>query len=170
MLLNHPAATDSATELCPELPFVCYVTYSNFGSASDPNLRSQPDFGWLFSVPVKAFSVSYSDQILGAAIFDLSGLPKDYYISLETADISWVQTIFQALGLQALLHSTFKISGFRHAVIHGTYFYALIIQKPSCYVALLIQQNEVVISEQLIAWATDFDPASLAQDPRFTST
>jgi len=114
--------------------------------------------------------VSYSDQILGAATFDLSGLPKDYYISLETADISWVQTIFQALGLQALLNSTFQISGFRHAVIHGTYFHALIIRKSHCYVALLIQQNEITISEQLIEWATDFDPDSLTQNPKFTST
>jgi hypothetical protein len=120
--------------------------------------------------PVKAFSVSYLDQILGAAIFDSSGLPKDYYISIEIADISWVQTIFQALGLQALLNSTFQVEGFRHAVIHGTYFHALIVRQSTCYVALLIQQNEVLISQALLEWAANFDPASLANDPRFTST
>ncbi|NJL42104.1 MAG: hypothetical protein HC899_39840 [Leptolyngbyaceae cyanobacterium SM1_4_3] len=52
--------------------------------------------------------MSYFDRVLGAAIFDLSGLPKDYYISAESADISWVQTIFQALGLQGLLTTSFQ--------------------------------------------------------------
>ncbi len=114
--------------------------------------------------------MSYSDQILGAAVFDPSGLPKDYYIPISNADIGWIQTIFQVLGLQALLNSAFQVEGFRHAVIHGTHFHALIIRKPTCYVALLIQQSNIVISAQLIDWATQFDPASLADDPRFTAT
>jgi hypothetical protein len=114
--------------------------------------------------------VSYSEHILGAAIFDLTGLPKDYYISTEIADISWVQTIFQVLGLQTLLSSAFQLDDFRYAVVHGAHFHALIIGKPSCYVALLIRQSEMVMSEALVGWAIDFDPAVLAQDPRFTAT
>ncbi|MBW4465444.1 MAG: hypothetical protein KME07_08385 [Pegethrix bostrychoides GSE-TBD4-15B] len=113
--------------------------------------------------------MSYLDQILGAAIFDPSGLPKSYYVSLETADISWVQTIFQALGLQALLQSTFQVDEFRHAVIHGTHYHALIVRKSSCYVAILIRQRELFVSEALIDWALQFDPATLAEDSRFTS-
>lgn len=114
--------------------------------------------------------MSYLDRIFGAAIFDLSGLPKNYYISIQNADISWVQTIFQALGLQALLTSFFQLSGFRHAVIHGAPFHAIVIRQPNRYVALLIQQNDTQLSEALIEWAVDFDPHSLANDPRFSST
>lgn len=119
---------------------------------------------------VKAFSVSYSNQILGAAIFDLNGLPKDYYISTESADISWVQSIFQALGLQALLTSSFQLEEFRHAVIQSAYFHAIVIRQANCYVALLIQQNEALVPEDLIQWAFTFDPALLADDPRFSAT
>jgi hypothetical protein len=119
---------------------------------------------------VKAFSVSYLDQISGAAIFDLSGLPKEYYISADSADISWVQTIFQALGLQALLTSSFQLARFHHAVIHGGHFHAVVIRQPECYVALLIRHNDVLIPEDLIHWAIDFDPLTLANDPRFSSS
>jgi hypothetical protein len=114
--------------------------------------------------------MSYSDQLLGAAIFDQSGLPKKYYISVETADISWVQTIFQALGIQNLLNVSFQLEEFRYSLIHGTYFHAIIVWQKSRYLALLIQQNEGMISEDMIAWATEFDVAQLASDPRFSST
>lgn len=113
--------------------------------------------------------MSYSDQLLGAAIFDLSGLPKDYYISTESADIIWVQTIFQALGLQVLLNSAFRLHGFRHAVIHGAHFHAIIVRQASCYVALLIRQSDALIPEELIQWAIGLEPAALATDPRFSS-
>jgi hypothetical protein len=44
--------------------------------------------------------VSYVDFVIGAATFDLSGLPKEYFVTVEGNDISWIQTIFQGLGLQ----------------------------------------------------------------------
>ncbi|MBF2045965.1 MAG: hypothetical protein IGS54_00955 [Elainella sp. C42_A2020_010] len=118
----------------------------------------------------KALSVSYLDRILGAAVFDLTGLPKDYYISAESADISWVQSIFQALGLQALLTSSFQLKEFRHAVIHGAHCHAIVIRQANCYLALLIRQGETPVSEDWIQWAVSFDPALLADDPRFNST
>jgi hypothetical protein len=114
--------------------------------------------------------VSYFDRVLGAAIFDLSGLPKDYYISAESADISWVQTIFQALGLQGFLTASFQIDGFRHAVIHGVQCHAVIVKQPNCFVAILMQQNDAIVLEDLADWASSFDPATLASDPRFSST
>ena len=113
--------------------------------------------------------MSYLDRVLGAAIFDLSGLPKDYYISTESADISWVQTIFQALGLQSLLTSSFQLEGFRHAVIHGVHCHAIIVRQSNCYVALLVKQTDGLISEDLAHWANGFDPDDLADDPRFNS-
>lgn len=119
---------------------------------------------------MQASSVSYLERILGAAIFDENGLPKQYYISVEDADISWVQTIFQTLGIQVLLNSAFQLQGFSHAVIQGTYFHAIIIWRQNRYVALLIRQTEPVISEDVIEWATEFDPTQLATDPRFSAS
>jgi hypothetical protein len=123
----------------------------------------------LFSL-VKTFRVSYSDQVFGAAIFDLNGLPREYFVSAESADISWVQTIFQALGLQALLSSAFQLADFRHAIIDGAHFHAIIVRRPDCHVALLIHQNEVILSEEVIQWAINFDPTTLSSDPRFMSS
>jgi hypothetical protein len=113
--------------------------------------------------------VDYLDRILGAAIFDLSGLPRDYFISNEGADLSWVQTIFQALGLQALLDSSFRLTGFRHALIQSAHFQAVIVRRPDCYLALLVHQNDAPVLEDLIEWATDFDYRILVDDPRFSS-
>lgn len=117
----------------------------------------------------QAVSVSYLDKVLGAAVFELSGLPKDYYISTESADTSWVQTIFQALGLQGLLTSSFQLSGFRHAVIHGVHCHAIIVRQSNCYVALLIKQGDGFTSEEVAQWASTFDPVNLENDPRFFS-
>ncbi|NJO78757.1 MAG: hypothetical protein HC827_09630 [Cyanobacteria bacterium RM1_2_2] len=114
--------------------------------------------------------MSYFDRVLGAAIFDLSGLPKDYYISAESADISWVQTIFQALGLQGLLTTSFQIDGFRHAVIHGAQCHAVIVRRTNCFVAILMRQSDAITSEDLADWANNFDLVTLASDPRFSST
>ncbi len=119
---------------------------------------------------MQAFTVSYSDRILGAAIFDENGLPKEYYISVEDSDISWVQTIFQALGIQVMLNAAFQLQGFSHAVVQGTYFYAIIVWRQNRYVALLIRQTEPLISEEVIEWATQFDPTQLAADPRFSAS
>ncbi len=114
--------------------------------------------------------MSYSDQIVGAAIFDLSGLPKEYFVPADSTDISWVQTIFQALGLQALLTSAFQLEDFRHAIVHGAHFHAIIVRQSECHVALLIHHNEAMLSEAVIEWAIDFDPSTLTGDPRFIST
>lgn len=120
----------------------------------------------------------YLDRVLGAAIFDLSGLPRNYYISTANTDISWIQTIFQTLGLQALLKASLQLETFRHAVIHGFHAQAVIVRQQACYVALLIdliepveqiEQANVLVSEDLIQWALNFDPAVLANNPHFNA-
>jgi len=111
--------------------------------------------------------VSYSDLIIGAAIFDISGLPKEYFISTESTDIGWVQTIFQALGLQSLLNSSLELEGFRHVIVHANDYRAIVVKQRSCYVALLCQP-ETQISADLIQWAHEFQPAHLKADPRFS--
>lgn len=88
----------------------------------------------------------------------------------DSTDISWVQTIFQALGLQALLTSAFQLKEFRHAIVHGAHFHAIIVRQTECHVALLLRHNEAMLSEAVIEWAIGFEPSTLAADPRFIST
>jgi hypothetical protein len=61
----------------------------------------------------------YASAIQGAGIFDLSGLPKEYFTTAESTDSDWVQTVFQELGLQALLLSVCQLEDFRYARIYG---------------------------------------------------
>jgi len=118
----------------------------------------------------KDLPVSYSDSIIGAATFDLSGLPKEYYTTHESNDVSWVQTIFQALGLQSLLASSLQLEGFRHAVIHSSEYQAVVVRQKSCYTALLIRQADIVtISEGFIHWLQEFEPSLLKTNNRFSA-
>ena len=123
--------------------------------------RLQPS---LFSA---ALPMSYLDQTVGAALFDLNGLPKDYYTTVENSNISWVQTIFQALGLRSLLISSLQLEGFHHATIGGREYCALIVKQRTHYTALLIQCQADQIDEGLIHWAQTLQISDLEQNPRF---
>lgn len=120
------------------------------------------------SAVTKDSSVSYSDSVIGAAIFDLSGLPKEYFTTIESNDVSWVQTIFQALGLQSLLISSLRLEGFRHAIVHGSEYRAIVVRQKSRYTALLIRQG-TIITDSFIYWSQDFEPSSLRAHPRFNA-
>ncbi|WP_448601674.1 hypothetical protein [Thermoleptolyngbya sp.] len=111
----------------------------------------------------------YVDELIGAAVFDLSGLPKEYFTTAESSDVSWVQTIFQALGLQSLLMSSLKLDGFRHAVIHGADYRAVVVRQKNRYTALLTRQTSEVLSESFIQWSQEFEPTMLRSHPRFSA-
>ena len=118
----------------------------------------------------KDSSVSYSDSIIGAAVFDLSGLPKEYFTTVESNDVSWVQTIFQALGLQSLLLSSLRLEGFRHAVVHGMEYRAIVVRQKTRYTALLFRETDLKeVSETFLRWTQDFEPRTLRVHPRFSS-
>lgn len=111
-----------------------------------------------------------SEAIVGAAIFDPSGLPKEYFTTSENSDVSWVQTIFQALGLQSLLISSLRLEGFRHAVVRGVEHSAIVVRQKSRYIALLVRQtNPEPISESFIDWTITFEPSVLKTDSRFST-
>jgi len=122
------------------------------------------------SVPKSNVGISHSDSIIGAAIFDLSGLPKEYFTTSESSDVGWVQTIFQALGLQSLLMSSLRLEGFHHAVIHGAEYQAVVVRQKIRYTALLICSTESsAITDSLISWSQEFEPTTLRSHPRFTT-
>ena len=112
---------------------------------------------------------AYSNSIVGAAIFDLNGLPKEYFTAGEGSNMSWVQTIFQALGLRSLLMSSLQLEGFHHAVIQGPDCCAVVVKQPARYMALLIQQTEPtsVMTEAFVQWVQRFEPSVLKTHPRF---
>jgi hypothetical protein len=113
--------------------------------------------------------MSYTDVVVGAAIFDLSGLPREYLTSQENHNLSWVQTIVQALGLQSLISSSLRLDGLRYTVVHGLEFQAIVVRQESCYVALLTRGGDVHLDSQFIQWAKQLQPSSLQGDLRFTS-
>lgn len=112
--------------------------------------------------------MSHLNFILGAATFDLSGLPKEYFTSTDMADISWVQTIFQALGLQSLLASSLRLEGFRHVVVQTKEYQAIVVRQKHHYTALLVRPLSSDLLEPFIRWAYEFEPNVLRDDPRFS--
>jgi hypothetical protein len=113
--------------------------------------------------------VAYVDFIIGAATFDLSGLPKEYFVTAESNDVGWVQTIFQGLGLQALLTSCLQLGGSQHTVIHSKEYRAIVIKQRVRYVAFLLCYTNAGISEEFIRWAQNFEPSQLRSHERFSS-
>jgi predicted regulator of Ras-like GTPase activity (Roadblock/LC7/MglB family) len=113
------------------------------------------------------FNVSYLDSVIGVAIFDLNGLPKEYFITSKSSDGNWIQASFQAIGLQSLLMSSLRLEGFRHTVIHGKEHRTIVIKQKTRYLAVLLPVAEAV-SPEFLRWAQEFEPTSLKADPRFT--
>lgn len=110
-------------------------------------------------------SKSHIDEIIGAAIFDLNGLPREYFTTSE--DMSWVQIIFQSLGLRSLLMSSLQLEGFHHVMIQGNGYCAVVVKQRSHYAALLLQQQGEEISDCLVEWAQSFQLSALREHPRF---
>jgi hypothetical protein len=111
---------------------------------------------------------SYEAYMLGAATFDPSGLPKEYFTLADgDKNISWVQTIFQALGLRSLLTSSLKLDNFQHAIVRDRSFTAIIVKQPHSYLALLISSEGEFVKTDLINWARSLKVSDLNQNPRF---
>ncbi len=106
-------------------------------------------------------------DVVGAAVFDLNGLPKEYFTTADNDDMGWVQTIFQVLGLRSLLISSLQLENFRHATIQGTDYYAIVVKQRTYYTALLLQKKSDEIPSDIIGWAQSFEPSELRNDPRF---
>lgn len=105
-------------------------------------------------------------SILGAAVFDGNGLPKDYFTSADYRDINWVQTAFQALGLRSLLISSLQLDTFHYAIVHGTEYCAIVTKQHHGYVAVIVTQQACQIQTQMIIdWMKTVHPRMFAETP-----
>jgi hypothetical protein len=110
----------------------------------------------------------FEANTLGAATFDLSGLPKEYYTLVDgSKSIIWVQPIFQALGLKSLLAASLPVENFTYAVVRGKEYTAVVVKQQGNYFALLLDSQNEIINEQFLNWALCFDATSLKSNPRF---
>jgi len=141
------------------------VSTSIAAMSPDPNPRNS------VSASNQHSGSSYMDMILGAAIFDLNGLPREYLITNEVKNMSWVQTIFQALGLRSLLMSSLRLEGFHHVTIYSKDHCALVVKQKKQYTALLINQTQSTpVTKAFIEWAQNFQPEQLKLNPLFHVT
>ncbi|KKI99261.1 hypothetical protein [Prochlorothrix hollandica] len=109
-----------------------------------------------------------AQQVLGAAVFDWNGLPKEYFTTDENKDIGWVQTVFQVLGLRSLLMSSLRLEGFMHVIVEGSPHRAIIVKHRDGYVALLLDSNDHQdIAPSFLDWAHNLNTQRLSTDPRF---
>ncbi|ELS30740.1 MULTISPECIES: hypothetical protein [Pseudanabaena] len=110
----------------------------------------------------------FEAHILGAATFDLSGLPKEYYTLVDgSKSIIWVQPIFQALGLKSLLVASLPIENFTYAVIHGKEYTAIVIRQQGSYLALLFDPADEILDAKFLNWVHSFDATFLKNNPKF---
>lgn len=114
---------------------------------------------------------SYIDDILGVAIFDVSGLPREYFITPDSSSMNWVQTVFQSLGLKSLLMSSLRVDGFRQATIRTTQHCAVVVKQRDHYIALLMPYSDrnlkLIQNRQFSAWLEKFEAKVLRNNERF---
>ena len=118
--------------------------------------------------PKKNDDYHISKMVSGAAIFDLNGIPKEYFTTAGNSDISWIQAIAQVFGLQSLLISSLQLDGFHHAAIYGLDHCAILIKQHMCYVALLVKrENSLKFFNSFIPTMQEFEPGCLKANPHF---
>ncbi|MBE9137170.1 hypothetical protein IQ254_08125 [Nodosilinea sp. LEGE 07088] len=113
------------------------------------------------------------ETILGVSIFDFSSLPREYFITADNESTSWVQVVFQALGLKALLMSSLELDGFSHICIELDQQTAILVRTKETYVALLMAQPLTFATaqeaDQFSQWVRQFERQLLREHSRFIS-
>ncbi len=127
--------------------------------------------GVLATVSSQDSEHSYINDILGVAIFDINGLPREYFTTPESNGMNWVQTVFQSLGLKSLLMSSLRVDGFRQATIRTTQHCAVVVKQRDHYIALLMPHNDMSLkliqNRQFSAWLEKFETKVLRSHERF---
>ena len=114
------------------------------------------------------------ENIVGVAIFDFNGLPQEYFITADNESTSWVQLVFQALGLKSLLMSSLQLEGFSHITIELDQQTAIVVRTKEEYVALLMGQSLTFAtaqeSDRFSHWVRQFERQLLREHNRFIPT
>ena len=114
------------------------------------------------------------ENIVGVAIFDFNGLPQEYFITADNESTSWVQLVFQALGLKSLLMSSLQLDGFSHITIELDQQTAIVVRTKEEYVALLMGQSLTFAtaqeSDRFSHWVRQFERQLLREHNRFIPT
>ncbi|HAN46334.1 MAG TPA: hypothetical protein DCQ32_07250 [Cyanobacteria bacterium UBA8156] len=114
-----------------------------------------------------ASEVDYEAILLGAAAFDLSGLPKEYLTTTRSVQsITWVQSVFQSLGMRSLLGSSLRLEPFQYCVLHGRSCSALVLRQAQGYVSFLLPRSQLV-DPSLLQWARTVRFGDLKRNPAF---
>jgi hypothetical protein len=117
---------------------------------------------------------SLEASILGVAIFDINGLPREYFVTDENRSTSWVQIVFQALGLRSLLASSLELEGFQHIAVNLTSTTALVVRRRHDYIGLLVNGQPVLEGNPqpspLMQWVGQLSLQDLSDHPRFHIT
>jgi hypothetical protein len=112
-------------------------------------------------------------DILGIAIFDANGLPRDYFVTEENPGTGWVQIVFQSLGLKSLLSSSLGLEGFQHITIRLESTTAIVVRRRQDYMALQFKDPVPLHSpadyEHLMELINTLGPEKLRQHPHFTA-
>jgi hypothetical protein len=110
-------------------------------------------------------------DILGVALFDLSGLPREYFVTEENPSTQWVQIVFQALGLRSLLATSLELEGFHQFIVRQANTTAILIRRRQDYIALQFKGRLVLSNpadtEHLTTLLNALNPEKLRQHPHF---
>jgi len=110
-------------------------------------------------------------DILGVALFDINGLPREYFVTEENPSTSWVQIVFQALGLRSLLASSLELEGFQQITIRLAETTAIVVRRRHDYIALQFKGQIFFHSqaddERFTTLINALNPDKLRQHPHF---
>ncbi|MFN3927408.1 MAG: hypothetical protein ACK4QL_08810 [Pseudanabaenaceae cyanobacterium] len=116
--------------------------------------------------------VNFNECLIGVATFDLSGLPKEYFIAVESnLGISWMQPVFQVIGLRSLFSASLALEHFQYAIMQGSDMATLVLRKQSDYLALLLkgQINLAGVDQaELLAWAKTINLDQFRNNPQYS--
>lgn len=120
---------------------------------------------------MKSIGLPNVDQILGLAIFDPMGLPRDYFITPQHKETEWVQLVFQSLGLQQLIRDTMALPVVRHVMIRTRIGNIVVVCCESGYIAVLLKralpQERPQLDEEWLDWIRDFEATSVRTHSKF---
>lgn len=110
---------------------------------------------------LKSVGLPDVEQILGLAVFDVQGLPRESFITPQHKDTEWVQLVFQLLGLQYLLAAEMELPPVDHAVIRSKVGNIVIVRSQQGYIALFLKralpQERPSITQAWVEWICDFE-------------